>query len=85
MAELINNSKKPIIYAGGGVINSNASTNLYEFAKKNNIPVALSLMGLGAFPADDELSLGMLGMHGAPYTNYLLNEADLILAFRCKI
>lgn len=80
MAELINNSKKPIIYAGGGIINSNASANLYEFAKKNNIPVSLSLMGLGAFPCDDELSLGMLGMHGAPYTNYLLNEADLILA-----
>ena len=80
MAELINTSKKPIIYAGGGVINSNACTNLYEFSKKSNIPVALSLMGLGAFPCDDELSLGMLGMHGAPFTNYLLNEADLILA-----
>lgn len=80
MAELINNSKRPIIYAGGGVINSNASQNLYEFAKKSNIPVCLSLMGLGAFPCDDELSLGMLGMHGAPFTNYLLNEADLILA-----
>lgn len=80
MAELINNSKKPIIYAGGGIINSNASENLYELAKKNNIPVSLSLMGLGAFPCDDELSLGMIGMHGAPYTNYLLNEADLILA-----
>ncbi|EKQ57279.1 MULTISPECIES: biosynthetic-type acetolactate synthase large subunit [unclassified Clostridium] len=80
MAELINNSKKPIIYAGGGIINSNAASNLYTFAKKNSIPVALSLMGLGAFPCDDELSLGMLGMHGAPFTNYLLNEADLILA-----
>jgi acetolactate synthase I/II/III large subunit len=80
MAELINNSKRPIIYAGGGVINSNGCANLYEFAKKSNIPVALSLMGLGAFPCNDELSLGMLGMHGAPYTNYLLNEADLILA-----
>ncbi|WP_315073902.1 biosynthetic-type acetolactate synthase large subunit [uncultured Clostridium sp.] len=80
MAELINNSKRPIIYAGGGAINSNASQNLYEFAKKSNIPVCLSLMGLGAFPCDDELSLGMLGMHGAPFTNYLLNEADLILA-----
>lgn len=80
MAELINKSKKPIIYAGGGVVNSNASTNLYEFAKKSTIPVALSLMGLGAFPCDDELCLGMLGMHGAPFTNYLLNEADLILA-----
>ncbi|HEX9025482.1 MAG TPA: biosynthetic-type acetolactate synthase large subunit [Clostridium sp.] len=80
IAELINNSKKPIIYAGGGVVNSNACTNLYEFAKKSNIPVALSLMGLGVFPYNDELSLRMLGMHGAPFTNYLLNEADLILA-----
>lgn len=80
IAELINNSKRPIIYAGGGVVNSNASTKLNEFSKKSNIPVALSLMGLGAFPANNELSLGMLGMHGAPFTNYLLNEADLILA-----
>ncbi|MCI1579653.1 MAG: biosynthetic-type acetolactate synthase large subunit [Clostridium beijerinckii] len=80
IAELINDSKKPIIYAGGGVVNSNASSNLYKIAKKNNIPVSLSLMGLGSFPCDDELSIGMLGMHGAPYTNYLLNEADLILA-----
>lgn len=81
MADLINTSRKPIIYAGGGIIASNAYNNLYDFAKKSNIPVALSLMGLGAFPSDDELNLGMLGMHGAPYTNYLLNEADLILAF----
>ncbi|OOM76608.1 biosynthetic-type acetolactate synthase large subunit [Clostridium sp. BL-8] len=80
MAELINNSKRPIIYAGGGIINSNASQNLYKFAKRSNIPVCLSLMGLGAFPYDDELNLGMLGMHGAPFTNYLLNESDLILA-----
>ncbi|MDR3598859.1 biosynthetic-type acetolactate synthase large subunit [Clostridium sp.] len=80
IAELINNSKKPIIYAGGGVINSNASSNLYELSKKSNIPVALSLMGLGVYPQNHDLSLGMIGMHGAPYTNYLFNEADLILA-----
>jgi len=80
MAEMINSSRKPIIYAGGGIINSSASKELYTLAKKNNIPVTLSLMGLGAFPANDELNLGMLGMHGAPYTNYLINEADLILA-----
>lgn len=80
MAEIINNSRKPIIYAGGGIIHSKASDELQELAKRNNIPVALSLMGLGAFPHDDELYLGMLGMHGAPYTNYLLHEADLILA-----
>ncbi|KHD16991.1 biosynthetic-type acetolactate synthase large subunit [Clostridium butyricum] len=81
MAELINNSHRPIIYAGGGVIRANASKELCEFAKKNSLPVTLSLMGLGAFPSDDILNLGMLGMHGAPYTNYLINEADLILAF----
>ena len=80
MAEMINSARKPIIYAGGGIINSSASNELYTFAKKNNIPVALSLMGLSSFPADDELYLGMLGMYGAPYTNYLLNEADLIIA-----
>ena len=81
IAELINNSHRPIIYAGGGVIRANASKELCEFAKKNSLPVTLSLMGLGAFPSDDILNLGMLGMHGAPYTNYLMNEADLILAF----
>ncbi|WP_252246636.1 biosynthetic-type acetolactate synthase large subunit [Clostridium sp. ZBS4] len=81
IAELINTAKKPIIYAGGGIISANASNNLYALSKKSNIPVALSLMGLGAFSSNDVLNLGMLGMHGAPYTNYLLNEADLILAF----
>lgn len=80
IAELINNSKKPIIYAGGGVINSNAHSEIYSLAKKNNIPVSLSLMALGSFPNNDNSNLGMLGMHGAPYTNYLFNEADLILA-----
>lgn len=81
ISEVINSSKRPIIYAGGGIISSHASEDLYKFAKKNNIPVALTLMGLSSFPTNDELSLGMLGMHGAPYTNYLIDEADLILAF----
>nr|WP_242863119.1 thiamine pyrophosphate-dependent enzyme [Clostridium botulinum] len=63
------------------MISANASNNLYALAEKSNIPVTLSLMGLGAFSSNDVLNLGMLGMHGAPYTNYLLNEADLILAF----
>ncbi|MGL5352691.1 MAG: thiamine pyrophosphate-dependent enzyme, partial [Clostridium sp.] len=80
IAGLINESKMPIIYAGGGIITSNSSHKLYNLAKKNNIPVTLTLMGLGAYPAEDELFLGMLGMHGAPYTNYLMNESDLIIA-----
>lgn len=81
ISEVINSAKRPIIYAGGGISSSKASEDLYKFAKKNNIPVALTLMGLGCFPQNDDLNLGMLGMHGAPYTNYLIDEADLILAF----
>ena len=80
IGELINKARKPIIYAGGGVIRSNSSKLLYDLAKKNNIPIAFTLMALGAFPSNDSLSLGMLGMHGAPFTNYLINESDLILA-----
>ena len=72
---------KPIIFGGGGIISSNSSKYLYDLAKKNNIPVALTLMGLGAFSADDELYLGMLGMHGCPFTNLLINYVDLILGF----
>ena len=80
IADSINDSKKPILYAGGGVVGSGASENLFKLAKKSNIPVTLSLMGLSAFPSNDELNIGMLGMHGAAYTNYLMNEADLIIA-----
>jgi acetolactate synthase I/II/III large subunit len=73
-------SKKPIIYCGGGVIASNASAELREFAAKTGIPVAMTLQGLGAFPSDHYLSLGMLGMHGTVYSNYAINDADLLLA-----
>jgi acetolactate synthase I/II/III large subunit len=80
MAKMINESEKPMLYVGGGLIHSNAHALLYELATKNNIPVALTLMGLGSFPPDHPLYLGMLGMHGARYTNIILNEADLIIA-----
>ena len=80
ISELINKSKKPIIYAGGGITNSNASKELINFAHKNNIPVTSTLMALGTIPNDDDLFIGMLGMHAAPYTNYLMDEADLIIA-----
>jgi len=79
-AEWINNSRKPILYIGGGVIHSEASRLLIEVAKKNSIPVVSTLMGLGAFPSDDPLYLGMLGMHGARYTNFILKECDLLIA-----
>ena len=76
----IRRSKKPILYVGGGVINSGASDELTRFARAANIPVATTLMGLGAFPGDDEQCLHMLGMHGTAYSNYAINEADLLLA-----
>jgi acetolactate synthase-1/2/3 large subunit len=78
--KMIHTAKKPIFYIGGGLINSNAYTNVYNLAKKNSIPVAATLMALGSFPCNDLLYLGMLGMHGAQYTNLLMNEADLVLA-----
>ena len=77
---MIASSKRPIIFAGGGVTNSDSAKELYDFAKKTSIPVTLSLMGLGTFPPKNELYLGMIGMHGAPYTNYLMDKSDLIIA-----
>jgi len=78
-AEAINTSQRPVIFAGGGVINSNASEQLTDMAIKGRIPVITSLMGLGGFPEDHELSLKMLGMHGTMYANYAISEADLII------
>lgn len=78
--ELIKLSKRPVIFAGGGVIWSEASKSLYDFAKKAMIPVASSLMGLGCFPEDDELSLGLIGMHGSRYANTAVYKSDLIIA-----
>ncbi|MGR3180054.1 MAG: biosynthetic-type acetolactate synthase large subunit [Candidatus Anammoxibacter sp.] len=79
-AELINQSEKPVIYAGGGVISAEASQQLTELARKTNIPVTTTLMGLGAFPETDKLSLGMLGMHGTAYANYTITHSDCIIA-----
>ncbi|MSR33074.1 MAG: biosynthetic-type acetolactate synthase large subunit [Gemmataceae bacterium] len=78
--ELLKQSKKPIIYAGGGIIASGAAEHLRAFAEKASIPVAMTLLGLGGFPADHFLCLDMLGMHGSVYSNYAINEADLLLA-----
>jgi acetolactate synthase I/II/III large subunit len=80
VAAAIKRAKRPIIYAGGGVISGEASAELRELARKTGIPVAMTVMGLGAFPASDPLSLDMLGMHGTVYSNYAVNEADLLLA-----
>ncbi len=79
--KMIRESKKPIFYAGGGIIQANASEEFTKFARKTGIPVATTVMGIGCFPGDDEQSLHMLGMHGTVYSNYAINEADLLLAF----
>ncbi|GAH21315.1 unnamed protein product [marine sediment metagenome] len=75
----IKNAKKPIIYAGGGVISSNAFPELKDFVLKTNIPITTTLMGLSCFPETHPLSLGMLGMHGTAYANYAVSTADLII------
>jgi acetolactate synthase-1/2/3 large subunit len=80
-ASMIKASKRPVIYAGGGIISSGGSQSLREFAIKTNMPVAQTLMGLGVFPETHPLSLQMLGMHGSVYANYAVNHADLLLAF----
>ncbi len=80
VAEAIKNSRKPLIYAGGGVIISGASKELLELAHKARIPVTTTLMALGAFPETDELSLKMLGMHGTRYANMAVTECDLLIA-----
>ncbi|HUY35772.1 MAG TPA: biosynthetic-type acetolactate synthase large subunit [Pirellulales bacterium] len=77
----IKRAKRPVIYAGGGVIAGGASGELRELARKTGIPVTMTLMGLGCYPNDDPLSLDMLGMHGSVYANYAVDEADLLLAF----
>ncbi len=81
IAGMINKSKRPLLYIGGGIVNSKAHKLLYKLAKRNSIPVSSTLMGLGCFSSADPLYLGMPGMHGARYTNFILNEVDLLLAF----
>lgn len=79
-AQMIAKSKKPVIIAGGGVILSDASKELRELAKLTEIPVTMTLMGLGSFPGTHELSLGMPGMHGTYYANKSIQESDLLIA-----
>ncbi len=73
-------AKKPVVYVGGGAILSNASAELTELARKLDVPVTTTLMGLGSYPEDDPLSLGMLGMHGSYYANMAVSHADLLIA-----
>ena len=83
-AKMIAESKRPVIYAGGGVILSGAAKELREFTEKINSPVTMTLLGLGAFPADHELSLGMLGMHGTGYANHAVQNCDMLIAIGAR-
>ena len=80
IAKMINAAERPLFYVGGGVISSNASDCLREAAAKASLPVTTTLMGLGAIPSDDPLSLGMLGMHGTAYANRAVMACDLLIA-----
>jgi acetolactate synthase-1/2/3 large subunit len=79
--ELIRQSKKPLILAGHGIIHSGAEAEVLAFAERHHIPVATTLLGLGAFPASHPLALGMMGMHGESWVNHAIQQADLLLAF----
>src|SRR3954454_12300718 len=79
-AELINGAEKPVLYVGGGAINSNAWQVLRKLADKGNIPCTTTLLGLGAFDELDPKTLHMLGMHGSAYANYAVQECDVLIA-----
>ena len=79
--ELIHNAKRPVILAGHGILISGAMQEVRDFAERAGIPVALTLLGIGTFPAAHPLNLGMMGMHGEAWVNHTIQEADLLLAF----
>ncbi len=83
-AKALANARRPVIYAGGGVINANAAAELTELATADRFPVTCTLMGLGGFPAPHDQWLGMLGMHGTRAANYAMDEADLICAIGAR-
>jgi len=82
--ELIVHAERPLIYAGGGVIASNASAELVSLATLLGIPVTTTLMGIGCIPCDHPLNLGMLGMHGTEYANFAVMESDLLIAIGAR-
>lgn len=82
--KLIAQAKKPIVYIGGGVITSGACLEVKQLIEKIQAPVTWTLMGIGAFPAQHKLSLGMLGMHGTAYANHSIMDADLIIAIGAR-
>ena len=82
--EMLEKSNRPLIYAGGGVINAGAADELRKFAKRFQIPVVSTLMGIGAMDTTDDLCLHMLGMHGTAYANYAVEDCDFLLALGAR-
>jgi acetolactate synthase I/II/III large subunit len=82
--DLIAAAQRPVLYVGGGVVKARAHSLLREFAERTDIPVATTLMALGVLPKEHRLNLGMLGMHGARYTNMVLDECDLAIALGAR-
>lgn len=80
VAAAIKLAKRPVLYCGGGILSAGASPELRELARKTGIPVTMTVMGLGGFPADDPQSLDMLGMHGSVYANWAVRDCDLLIA-----
>ena len=78
-ARLINAAERPVLYVGGGVVHSGAAQQIVMLAERAGLPTTMTLMALGVMPSDHPLSLGMLGMHGARYTNFILEESDLLV------
>ncbi|HUX60061.1 MAG TPA: biosynthetic-type acetolactate synthase large subunit [Ignavibacteriaceae bacterium] len=83
-ADIIKKAKRPLLYVGGGVIMSNGYRELRLLAKENNLPVTMTLQGLGAFPMTDEQSLGMLGMHGTYWANQAVNNCDVLVSLGAR-
>lgn len=81
---MIASAERPILYLGGGIIHSEASALARSFAERSQLPTVMTLMALGALPMDHPLVLGMLGMHGAPYTNLALEECDLLIVMGAR-
>ena len=78
-AQMINAAERPVLYLGGGVVASGAAPLAVQLAEQAGLPTTMTLMGLGAMAIDHPLSIGMLGMHGARYTNFVLEESDLLI------
>jgi acetolactate synthase I/II/III large subunit len=78
--ELLNTAKRPLILAGHGILQSGAMKAFAEFVNSANLPVAMTLLGIGCFPANEKLNLGMMGMHGEAWVNHAIQEADLLIA-----